>query len=109
MQAFEGGAKGLCYNVLAIHTAHDARMREAVTNLKWPLVQPFEAAPLRAGSIVLYSHNMFIEATITATTGTPGKTTRASCGVSGSIAPPIPPAAMEPWPRWIGTALAWAR
>ena len=22
MQASEGGAKGLCYNVLAIHTAH---------------------------------------------------------------------------------------
>ena len=34
-------------------------MREAVTNLKWPLVQPFEAAPLRAGSVVLYSHNTF--------------------------------------------------
>ena len=40
-------------------TAHDVRMREAVTNLKWPLVQSFEAAPLRAGSIVLYSHNTF--------------------------------------------------
>ena len=40
-------------------TAHDVRMREAVTNLKWPLVQPFEAAPLRAGSVVLYSHNTF--------------------------------------------------
>ena len=26
-------------------TAHDVRLREAVTNLKWPLVQPFEAAP----------------------------------------------------------------
>ncbi len=40
-------------------TAHDVRMREAIANLKWPLVQPFEAAPLRAGSIVLYSHNTF--------------------------------------------------
>ena len=40
-------------------TAHDLRMQEAVTNLGWPLLQPFEAAPLRAGSIVLYSHNMF--------------------------------------------------
>ena len=40
-------------------TAHDVRLREAVTNLKWPLVQPFEAAPLRAGSVVLYSHNTF--------------------------------------------------
>ena len=40
-------------------TAHDVRMREAVTNLKWPLVESFEAAPLGAGSVVLYSHNMF--------------------------------------------------
>ncbi len=40
-------------------TAHDIRLREAVTNLKWPLVQSFEAAPLRAGSVVLYSHNTF--------------------------------------------------
>ena len=40
-------------------TAHDVRMREAVTNLKWPLVEPFEAAPLGAGSVVFYSHNMF--------------------------------------------------
>ena len=40
-------------------TAHDIRMREAVTNLKWPLVQSFEAGPLRAGSVVLYSHNTF--------------------------------------------------
>ena len=40
-------------------TAHDVRMREAITNLKWPLVQSFEAAPLRAGSVVFYSHNTF--------------------------------------------------
>jgi hypothetical protein len=40
-------------------TAHDIRMRDAVLNLNWPLVQPFEAAPLRAGSVVLYSHNTF--------------------------------------------------
>ena len=40
-------------------TAHDVRMREAVTNLKWPLVESFEAAPLGAGSVVFYSHNMF--------------------------------------------------
>jgi hypothetical protein len=38
-------------------TAHDIRMREAVTGTGWPLVKQFEAAPLRAGSIVLYSHN----------------------------------------------------
>ena len=40
-------------------TAHDIRMRDAVTNLKWPLNQSFEAAPLRAGSVVFYSHNLF--------------------------------------------------
>ena len=40
-------------------TLHDIRMREAVTNTGWPLVQSFEAAPLRTGSIVLYSHNLF--------------------------------------------------
>ena len=40
-------------------TAHDIRMREAVTNLGWPLVLPLEAAPLRAGSVVIYSHNTF--------------------------------------------------
>lgn len=40
-------------------TAHDLRMREAVTNTGWPLVQQFEAAPLRAGSVVLYSHNTY--------------------------------------------------
>jgi len=41
------------------NTAHDIRMREAVTKTGWPLVQSFDAAPLRAGSIVLYSHNTF--------------------------------------------------
>ena len=40
-------------------TAHDRRMREAVTNTGWPLVRSFEAAPLAAGSVVLYSHNTF--------------------------------------------------
>ncbi len=40
-------------------TAHDDRMRDAVRNLRWPLVQPFEIAPLRAGSVVLYSLNTF--------------------------------------------------
>jgi hypothetical protein len=39
------------------NTAHDIRMREAVTNTGWPLVQSFEAGPLKAGSVVLYSHN----------------------------------------------------
>ena len=46
-------------DIIHRRTAHDVRLREAVTNLKWPLVQPFEAAPLRAGSVVLYSHNTF--------------------------------------------------
>ena len=40
-------------------TAHDVRMREAVANTGWPLVRPFEAAPLRAGTVLLYSHNTF--------------------------------------------------
>ena len=40
-------------------TAHDRRMREAVTDTGWPLVRSFEAAPLAAGSVVLYSHNTF--------------------------------------------------
>ena len=40
-------------------TAHDRRMREAVTDTGWPLVGSFEAAPLAAGSVVLYSHNTF--------------------------------------------------
>ena len=46
-------------DIIHRRTAHDVRMREAVTKLNWPLVQSFEAAPLRAGSVVLYSHNMF--------------------------------------------------
>ncbi len=40
-------------------TAHDIRMRDAVTNTQWPLVLPYEAGPLRAGSVVIYSHNTF--------------------------------------------------
>ena len=40
-------------------TAHDIRMREAVANTGWPLVVPFEASPLKAGTVVLYSHNLF--------------------------------------------------
>lgn len=40
-------------------TAHDIRMRESVTKTGWPLVKQFEVAPLRAGSVVLYSHNTF--------------------------------------------------
>lgn len=38
-------------------TAHDERLRNAVLNLNWPLNQPYEVGPLKAGSVVLYSHN----------------------------------------------------
>ena len=50
------------YNIEDIvnqRTAHDIRMRDAVTNTQWPLVLPFEAEPLRAGSVIIYSHNTF--------------------------------------------------
>ena len=46
-------------DILNDSTTHDVRMRDAVTNTGWPLVKSFAAAPLRAGSIVLYSHNTF--------------------------------------------------
>jgi hypothetical protein len=46
-------------DIAAQRTAHDIRMRDAVTNTGWPLVKQLEAAPLRAGSIVFYSHNTF--------------------------------------------------
>ena len=46
-------------DIVERRTAHDIRMRDAVADLKWPLVRQLEAAPLRAGSVVLYSHNTF--------------------------------------------------
>lgn len=46
-------------DVVNRRTAHDIRMRDAVANTGWPLVVPFEASPLKAGSVVLYSHNLF--------------------------------------------------
>ena len=46
-------------DIIHARTAHDMRMREAVTNTGWPLMQQLAAAPLRAGSIILYSHNTF--------------------------------------------------
>ncbi len=46
-------------DILHARTAHDVRMREAVTKTGWPLVHEFAAAPLRAGSVILYSHNTF--------------------------------------------------
>eukprot|EP01051_Picozoa_sp_SAG22_P005675 SAG22_NODE_344_length_11914_cov_6.665679_3_plen_511_part_00 len=46
-------------DIVAQTTVHDKRMREAVTGTGWPLVRQFEAAPLAAGTVVLYSHNLF--------------------------------------------------
>ena len=46
-------------DIIHRRTAHDIRMRDAVTNLKWHLVQQFEVAPLRAGTVILCSHNIF--------------------------------------------------
>ena len=46
-------------DIINQRTAHDIRMRDAVTDTGWPLVKQFEAAPLRAGSVLLYSHNTF--------------------------------------------------
>ena len=40
-------------------TAHDERMRGAIRKTGWPLVTQFEIGPLRAGSVVLCSHNLF--------------------------------------------------
>lgn len=46
-------------DIVARRTPHDSRMRQAIENTGWPLVAPFEVAPLKAGSVVLYSHNLF--------------------------------------------------
>lgn len=46
-------------DIVNARTAHDLRMREAVTNTGWPLVKQLEAAPLDAGTVLLYSHNTF--------------------------------------------------
>ena len=40
-------------------TVHDKRMRDAVRQTGWPLVTQFEVGPLRAGSVILVSHNLF--------------------------------------------------
>ena len=45
--------------IVARRTKHDVRMRQAIENTGWPLVTSYEASPLRAGSVVLYSHNLF--------------------------------------------------
>jgi hypothetical protein len=46
-------------DIIHRRTPHDVRMREAVSKTGWPLVAPFEIAPLRAGTVVLTSHNIF--------------------------------------------------
>ena len=44
--------------VRAGRTDHDLRMRRAVEALGWPLTSAFEVAPIEAGSVLLYSHNL---------------------------------------------------
>ena len=46
-------------DILDQKTDHDIRLRSAVETTGWPLVEPFEVSPLEAGSVVLYSHNLF--------------------------------------------------
>lgn len=45
-------------DIVGRRTAHDARMDAAVRGTGWPLVRQFEAAPLEAGTVILYSHNV---------------------------------------------------
>ncbi len=45
--------------ILSQSTDHDVRLREAVEKTRWPLMKSFEVTPLEAGSVVLYSHNLF--------------------------------------------------
>ena len=91
-------------------TLHDVRMREAVTNTGWPLAMQFEAAPLAAGSVLLYSTTPSTGETTAATIGGHGGKTLASCGVSGCIEPLTPyPLSTDPRLRSTGRALAWIR
>ena len=46
-------------DIIHRRTAHDIRMKKALSDLNWPLVRQFEMAPLRAGTVVLCSHNVF--------------------------------------------------
>ncbi|MEC8359137.1 MAG: phytanoyl-CoA dioxygenase family protein, partial [SAR324 cluster bacterium] len=52
-------SKYILEDIIQRKTKHDRRMVEAVSGLNWPLTSVFEVAPLRAGSILLYSHNTF--------------------------------------------------
>ena len=45
--------------ILSQSTDHDVRLRKAVEKTRWPLMKSFEVTPLEAGSVVLYSHNLF--------------------------------------------------
>ena len=40
-------------------TEHDARMAAAVTDTGWPVCRQWLAGPLKGGSVILYSHNLF--------------------------------------------------
>ena len=40
-------------------TPHDIRLATAVEETGWPLLKTWEAAPLQAGSVIIYSHNLF--------------------------------------------------
>ncbi|MEM7016503.1 MAG: HEAT repeat domain-containing protein [Pseudomonadota bacterium] len=46
-------------DIVAKQTKHDIRMRTAATDIEWPLIETFEAGPLDAGSVIIYSHNLF--------------------------------------------------
>ncbi len=46
-------------DIIQRRTKHDKRMRDKVAETGWPLVFPLEAAPIPAGSVLLYSHNTF--------------------------------------------------
>lgn len=46
-------------DIIHRRTAHDIRMKKALSDLNWPLVRQFEVAPISAGTVVLCSHNVF--------------------------------------------------
>ena len=46
-------------DIIHRRTAHDIRVKQALADLNWPLVRQFEVAPLRAGTVILCSHNIF--------------------------------------------------
>ncbi len=46
-------------DILDRKTDHDLRLKSALETTGWPLVESFEVSPLEAGSVVLYSHNLF--------------------------------------------------